>query len=232
MNMNNNKLKENIINQINKNNSLLPFLFISKNTEILNSSIFELGVSLLKDFDIPKHYIYHLPDNWENIKINEIKEFVLNSNSKPPFKFQIFFIENVSRLTLKASNSLLKFFEEPSSINIIFLTNNWENWVLDTILSRVQVIDLWSASSISKNEFVFSLLNNYIKNKDPEILSYYFRNKLEKHESIVFLEQLILYIKNTLIFTEYLDEINEDINVIKKNNVNWKGIVDKWLLKT
>ncbi|MBT3727533.1 hypothetical protein HOG21_07985 [bacterium] len=58
------------------------------------------------------------------MKINEIKEFVLNSNSKPPFKFQIFFIENVSRLTLKASNSLLKFFEEPSSINIIFLTNN------------------------------------------------------------------------------------------------------------
>jgi hypothetical protein len=64
------------------------------------------------------------------------------------------------------------------------------------------------------------LLNNYIKNKDPEILSYYFRNKLEKHDYIVFLEQLILYIKNTLIFTEYLDEINEDINVIKKNNVN------------
>ncbi|MBT3727534.1 hypothetical protein HOG21_07990 [bacterium] len=64
------------------------------------------------------------------------------------------------------------------------------------------------------------MLNNYIKNKDPEILSYYFRNKLEKHDYIVFLEQLILYIKNTLIFTEYLDEINEDINVIKKNNVN------------
>lgn len=229
--MNNNNLKESIISQIDKNDSLLPFLFISKNIEILNSQIKELGISLLSHFDIPSCYLYTLEDNWSNIKISEIKDFVASSNSRPPYKFQIFFIENISRLTLKASNSLLKFFEEPSSINIIFLTNNWENWVLDTILSRVQLIDLWSNSSMVKNDFIYSMLNNYINNKDPEILSYFFRNKLEKEEYISFLEQLILYIKNKLNYIDFLDEINEDINVIKQNNVNAKYVVDKWLLR-
>ncbi|NCO31472.1 hypothetical protein GW891_01280 [bacterium] len=47
------------------------------------------------------------------MKIKEIKSFVEYSNSKSPFKFQIFFIENISRLTPTSSNSLLKFFEEP-----------------------------------------------------------------------------------------------------------------------
>jgi len=37
---------------------------------------------------------------------------------------------------------MLKFFEEPDVTNIIFLTNTSESGILDTILSRVQTIDL------------------------------------------------------------------------------------------
>ena len=175
--------------------------------------------------------MYSLEDNWKNIKIKEVKEFIEFSNSKSPYKFQIFLIENISRFTISAWNSLLKFFEEPDVTNLILLTNSSESWILDTILSRVQTINLWWNKSISKDEFLTSMINSYICDKNPEILSYYFRNKLEKQDYLNFLENLILYSKENLAFIDYLSEIDEDINAIKQNNVNAKYVIDKWLLK-
>jgi len=70
-----------------------------------------------------------------------------------------------------------------------------------------------------------------LKNKDSELLSYFFKTKLEKGDYLDFLENLIIYSKKNLVFTDYLDEILEDITVVKTNNVNAKFIVDKWILK-
>lgn len=227
----NKNIKENIINQINKGDKKSPFLFLSNNSELLNSDIRNLWLDLLKHFEIPSSYMYKLEDNWKNIKIKEVKEFIEFSNSKSPYKFQIFLIENISRFTISAWNSLLKFFEEPDVTNLILLTNSSESWILDTILSRVQTINLWWNKSISKDEFLTSMINSYICDKNPEILSYYFRNKLEKQDYLNFLENLILYSKENLAFIDYLSEIDEDINAIKQNNVNAKYVIDKWLLK-
>ena len=227
----NKNIKENIINQINKGDKKSPFLFLSNNSELLNSDIRNLWLDLLKYFEIPSSYMYKLEDNWKNIKIKEVKEFIEFSNSKSPYKFQIFLIENISRFTISAWNSLLKFFEEPDVTNLILLTNSSESWILDTILSRVQTINLWWNKSISKDEFLTSMINSYICDKNPEILSYYFRNKLEKQDYLNFLENLILYSKENLAFIDYLSEIDEDINAIKQNNVNAKYVIDKWLLK-
>ena len=227
----NKNIIDKIIYQINKGDKKAPFLFLGKNPDLLNSDIKNLWLELLKHFEIPSTYLYNFEDNWEKIKIKDMKSFVEFSNSKPPYKFQIFLIENISRFTISAWNSLLKFFEEPDATNVIFLTNKSESWILDTILSRVQIFDLWWITKIKKNEFVYSMINNYITKKEPEILSYYFRNKLEKEEYISFLENLIIYSKNNLVFINYLTQIDEDINSIKQNNVNAKYIVDKWLLK-
>jgi len=227
----NKNIKENIINQINKGDKKSPFLFLSNNSELLNSDIRNLWLDLLKHFEIPSSYMYKLEDNWKNIKIKEVKEFIEFSNSKSPYKFQIFLIENISRFTISAWNSLLKFFEEPDVTNLILLTNSSESWILDTILSRVQTINLWWNKSISKDEFLTSMINSYICDKNPEILSYYFRNKLEKQDYLNFLENLILYSKENLAFIDYLSEIDDDINAIKQNNVNAKYVIDKWLLK-
>jgi hypothetical protein len=67
--------------------------------------------------------------------------------------------------------------------------------------------------------------------QNSEILSYFFRNKIEKEDYIKFLENLILYSKENLVFIDYLAEIDDDINAIKQNNVNAKYVVDKWLLR-
>ena len=206
-------------------------MFLGKNNDLLNSDIKNLWLELLKEYNIPSNYLYLFEDNWEKIKIKDIANFVEFSNSKPPYKFQIFLIENISRFTISAWNSLLKFFEEPDSSNLIFLTNNSESWILDTILSRVQTINLWWTNKIQKDKFLYSMINSYIKEKNTEILSYYFRNKLEKEDYINLLENLIIYSKENLVFIEYLEEIDEDINAIRQNNVVAKYIVDKWLMR-
>lgn len=229
--MKNNNIIKNIYNQLSKGETISPFLFLGKNSEILNSQVINLWYEILKIFEIPKVYLYIFQDNWEKIKIKEIKEFIEPSNSKPPYKFQIFLIENISRFTISAWNSLLKFFEEPENSNLIFLTNSSESWVLDTILSRVQIINLWWQNIIKKSEFYINLIDKYKKEKNTEILSYFYRNKLEKEDYLDFLENFIIYSKENLLFIEFLDEINEDINSIKQNNVNAKFIIDKWLLR-
>ena len=228
-------MKNNIINnikdQINKGDKKAPFLFLGKNNDLLNSQVKDLALELLNEYNIPHSYLYTFEDNWEKIKIKDMKSFVEFSNSKPPYKFQIFLIENISRFTISAWNSLLKFFEEPDVTNIIFLTSTSESGILDTILSRVQTINLWWIEKIKKDDFLFSIIKNYIEKKDTEILSYFFRNKLEKEEYINLLENIIIYAKENLILINYLEEINEDINSIKQNNVVAKYIVDKWLLR-
>jgi DNA polymerase III gamma/tau subunit len=78
-----------------------------------NEKIKNIALDLLNEYNIPKSYLYILKDNLENIKIQELKEFIKLSQIKSPYKFQIFFIENISRLTLTSSNSLLKILEEP-----------------------------------------------------------------------------------------------------------------------
>ncbi|MDP3380838.1 MAG: hypothetical protein Q8S84_04915 [bacterium] len=75
------------------------------------------------------------------------------------------------------------------------------------------------------------MIEKYILNKNTEIISYYYRNKLEKQDYIIFLENLIIYSKENLVLINFLNEIDEDINTIKQNNVNAKYIVDKWLLR-
>ncbi len=134
-------------------------------------------------------------------------------------------------MTLWAANSCLKLLEEPGKTNIIFLSDTSESMILDTILSRVQIQKIWWQSISKKDDFYLSIISSYIKEKSPEVLSYFFRNKLEKEDYIRFLDNLIIYSKENLVFIDYLEEINDDINMIYTNNVNAKWVVDKWLLR-
>jgi DNA polymerase III delta prime subunit len=94
-------------------------------------------------------------------------------------------------MTLQSYNSCLKFFEEPGVQNIVLLTNNGESGIIETILSRVQSIDL-KVSSIQKSQkFYCELISNYLEKKSTEIFSYFFRNKLEKSDYIDFLQAII-----------------------------------------
>jgi DNA polymerase III delta prime subunit len=107
------ELQKQILDKIKMEQEISPFLFIGKNRELLSSQIENLAFSILKELNIPKNYLFTLKDNQDKIKISEIKNFLANTKLKSSYKIQIFFIENITSLTLEASNSCLKIFEEP-----------------------------------------------------------------------------------------------------------------------
>lgn len=209
-----------------------PILFLWENRELLNVEIDNLIQELFQSFEVDKNCLYRLSDDWEKIKIVQIRDFFSKWNIKSSFKFQIFFIENISRLTLESANASLKILEEPWIWNIIFLTNCTESWVIETILSRVQVINLKSDLVVKENDFFYNLIENFINKKDINLIKYFFNDKkIEKNDYIDFLETFLFYIKKNLVYIELLDQIEESLNLIQKNNVLPKYEIDKLLLK-
>ena len=221
-----------ILEKINLEQEISPFLFVWENIELVNEKANNIALNILWDLDIPRVNIFTLEDNWEIIKLSEIKNFLKVSDSKTPYKIQILLIKNFSRANIQSQNSCLKKFEEPWVKNLYFLTNYSQAGILETILSRVQTIDLWLKKTDTQNEFFYNLLNESIKNKNyKNLLNYFFKSKLEKQEYINFLETLIKYSKKNFILIDYLEEIFEDLSMIKNNNLLPKITIDKWLLR-
>jgi len=221
-----------ILDKLDKNEVISPFLFIWDNIELLNEKVSEIWLSILKELKIPKEYLFKIIDDWTIIKIKDMKIFLEWSNSVSGYRIKIFLIENFSRSNLQSANSCLKIFEEPWIHNIFFLTNESESWIIDTILSRVQIIDLWLKKIEIKNNFFYNLLDEWFKEKKINNLIWYiYNNKLEKEEYIIFLNTLITYLKDNFILIEYLNDILDDLNWIHNNNWNAKNICDKWVLK-
>lgn len=227
-----NNIENKILKKIELGESLSPFLFVSENIELLNSKIYSFALELLEKLSIPKVNIFVLKDNWESIKISQIKEFLSKMNVSNPYWIQIFIIENISRFTLQAANSSLKQFEEPWKQNLIFLSNSWESQVLDTILSRVQVVDLWLKLQKNDNNFYIDMLKWYLFENNLNLLSYFYKNRLEKQEYINFLYVIINLIKTweLSLDNDLMDDLLDDIELISKNNVLPRGSIDKWIL--
>lgn len=65
---------------------------------------------------------------------------------------RIFIIESAEKMSVSASNSLLKFLEEPDSDALIILTTNAKSQILPTIRSRMQIIDFRSITTAAAFE--------------------------------------------------------------------------------
>ncbi len=227
-----NSIVKNILKNIKLEQQISPFLFVWENLELVNSKASSYAIEILKILGIPNNYLFKLEDNASVVKLEDIKLFLNKSNSKPGYTVQIFIIENFSRVTTWASNSCLKIFEEPWIHNLFFLTNKSESWIIDTILSRARTINLNFKSVNTNNEFYQNLIKECFQNNNSKnLISYFFKNKLEKQEYISFLDNLIAYIKQNLVFINFLDEILEDKLMIESNNVIARNIVDKWITK-
>lgn len=75
------------------------------------------------------------------IGINDIKELQYASSLKPvESNYKIFIIQNADRLSEEASNCLLKTLEEPPLSTLIILITNSLDFLLETIVSRCQII--------------------------------------------------------------------------------------------
>lgn len=226
-------IAQSIKQKIEKGEEISPFLFMGDNLELLDAEINSLALQLLWDYDIPVSYLFTMKDEGESIKIKDTKIFLETSHRKPSFAFQVFIIENISRMTIKSANASLKFLEEPWVWNIVFLTNTSEAWVLDTILSRVQSVQMWGHKKSEFREDYYDLIEQYMRIKDTKIISYFFSEKLDKSDYIDFLRTLVYYTKKNpwSLDNDILSELEEDINLVQRNNLLPRYVADKYLLR-
>jgi DNA polymerase-3 subunit delta' len=84
-------------------------------------------------------------------------------------KKRIFLISHADRMTPAASNTLLKLLEEPPRGTFIFLTTSYPGHMLDTIVSRCQVMRF---SPLLDSEIEYALVNRFdIQEKKAQFFS-------------------------------------------------------------
>lgn len=230
--MNKNNLFQICEENIKKWGNFQPILLTSPQIKAVEIELFDVIDRLFVTFWVDKHHIHILKDDGESLKIETLRKFIQQSNLKSSDIFQIFVIENISRLTLQSANASLKFLEEPWLGNIIFLTNTSSSGVLETILSRVRVLEIFSQQGMLKDPFYWDLLSRFIEKKDPSIFWYFFQDKkLQKGDYVKFFTTLLVYIKEKWIFQEHIDQVEHALNLIEQTSVIPKYLVDRILFQ-
>ncbi len=106
-----------------------------------------------------------------SIKIDQIREIRKEIGLKPfKNKKKIYIIDKAEKMTLEASNCLLKTIEEPPYYAIIILICSKIDPILPTIVSRCQIVNFGLVSSYKIKEFLLDKNNNLEKEK-AEIIS-------------------------------------------------------------
>lgn len=220
-----------ITQKIQQAGEISPFLFCSEQTQLLHSDLEQALLLIQSEFWLDKSSIFTLFDTGESLKIEEVKRFMQAAEVRSRLAFQVFYIEGLSRMTPQAQNACLKFFEEPGQGNIIILSDRSQAGILETILSRVSCYTLFQNQTLPKNDFFHSLILSHRSRSSEELIRYFFSAKLEKQEYVDFLQTLLRYYMENWQYLEQLDELQEDISGILKNNLQGKYVVDKWILR-
>lgn len=86
---------------------------------------------------------------------------------------RIYVMHLIENMTIEAVNSLLKFLEEPGKQIYAFLTTNNKNYILPTIISRCQNLNL---KTIDREEIIRQAIDIEVPQEDAEFLSYFYNN--------------------------------------------------------
>jgi len=106
-----------------------------------------------------------------SIKIEQIREMRKEIGLKPfKNKKKIYIIDKAEKMTLEASNCLLKTIEEPPYYAIIILICSKIDSILPTIVSRCQILNFGLITSLKIKELLLNKVNNLEKEK-AEIIS-------------------------------------------------------------
>ncbi len=209
------------------------------------------------DVTIPLDKLFHLIENKEfpdYIEINPVnnqikKEQLLfvreEFSSKSLYNTRkVYVVYECEKMNISASNTILKFLEEPSEgVVAIFVTSNQYN-VLDTIRSRCQIMSLKYEENdeIAFSDDVLSFINDINKRKDSDLLlnfNYYNNNFFkDKVTAIAFIKDLLSYYEIMLNKNDNnnLEEIVLIVSVLDdalnklKYNVNMKLWIDNLLI--
>ena len=124
------------------------------------------------------------------IKKNQLEELQYDFSKKSVLgNKKIYIINGAEKLNVSSSNSLLKFLEEPEEgITAILITNN-KYQLLDTIISRCQVLTLNPSKEKTLGN-ILECLGNNLYNNEEEINNY-----INNEENLVKIEKIIEFAK-------------------------------------
>ena len=126
--------------------------------------------------------------------------------------------------TLDAQNSFLKILEEPPLTTIIIILVTSLDFILPTILSRCNLINLERLMKLSKDEMeVYAkILSELEKNNPSQSLVLAQDYGKTKEEALIFLEGLIIALEKNLNLqnAKILKKLQIGYNIIKQTNVS------------
>jgi len=83
----------------------------------------------------------------ENIKIHQVREIIRRMQLHPyEAKMKVVILDGVDLLTTEAASAFLKTLEEPSADSLLLLTASSRERILDTVVSRCQVVHFFGES--------------------------------------------------------------------------------------
>lgn len=194
------------------NEDRLPHAFLLVNIneddmiQKINTVLFETNTVFDKDINNnPYIKILYSDSLIDKSKITELKESFLTTtfdNNK-----KLYFIKQVDKLNVSASNKLLKFLEEPENNILGFLFTNNINAVLPTIKSRCEIFYLNDIKTDISEE---------ISNEADEFLVRL--NNKEIHENFIYIKKILEYNREDIlvILNLMFENLNEDL----KNNTS------------
>ena len=151
-----------------------PLKLIEKHIQRYKTSFLVIGQ--INSEELKSHFKLRLEDlqflEGDSIKIEKIRTLIRWINFKPlNSQYKFAFISNAEKMTLEASNALLKTLEEPPPHSIIILSTENEEKILPTIRSRCHRL------MIKKAEEEIIQPENYRTPADLGKISFYERFK-------------------------------------------------------
>ena len=83
---------------------------------------------------------------------------------------RVYIINHAEKLNIAAANSILKFLEEPESNIIAILITDNRYQLLDTIVSRCQIVSFHNSFNVENNKF-YTLLRTMLSNPTVEVMN-------------------------------------------------------------
>jgi len=148
-----------------------------------------------------------------SIKIEQIREMRKEIGLKPfKNKKKIYIIDKAGKMTLEASNCLLKTIEEPPYYAIIILICSKIDPIIPTIVSRCQIVNFGLITSLKLKKLLLNKINNLEKDQ-AEIISKLAQGSIGKafklsadKEYFIRREKLLNYL-STILPEKYGDDI-------------------------
>ncbi len=150
----------------------------------------------IENFNHPD-VVWIKPALGEKLKIDRIRAIIRRLYLKPyTNEWKIFIIEEADTLTEEAQNAFLKTLEEPPLDSVIILMVQQKEVLLETIISRCQVVKFLSGVPKQETE---SFIKDFILSDEKLEFSEVLAKKIDKNEMNRILDSLLVWFRDALV---------------------------------